>query len=112
MDPSLSWDEDKDKLENWIEENRLGTDPKKADTDGDGVNDKDDLFPLDATKSKDTDGDGLADSFEIEKGMNPNSKDSDGDGYYDALCDRNRNKEIFIQIQFQGNSWWTDNWRE
>ena len=110
LDPSLAWDEDKDKLENWIEENRLGTDPNKADTDGDGINDKDDLFPLDASKSKDTDGDGLADSYETARGMNPNSKDTDGDGYYDAPCDRN--KQIFYTDPVSGNSWWTSNWRE
>jgi gliding motility-associated-like protein len=110
LDPTIAWDDDKDRLENWIEENRLGTDPQKADTDGDGVSDKDDLFPLDATQSSDTDGDGLSDSYENAQGMNPNSKDTDGDGYYDAPCDRN--KEVYYTDPDTGFSWWTDNWRE
>jgi hypothetical protein len=29
------------------EEKTAGTDPLKADTDGDGINDKEDTFPLD-----------------------------------------------------------------
>ncbi|MDC0001052.1 gliding motility-associated C-terminal domain-containing protein [Flavobacteriaceae bacterium] len=110
LDPTIAWDDDKDRLENWIEENRLGTDPQKADTDGDGVNDNLDLFPLDANQSYDSDGDGLSDSYENAQGMNPNSKDSDGDGYYDAPCDRN--KEVYYTDPDTGYSWWTDNWRE
>ncbi|MDB4062446.1 gliding motility-associated C-terminal domain-containing protein [Flavobacteriaceae bacterium] len=110
LDPTIAWDDDKDRLENWIEENRLGTDPQKADTDGDGVNDNLDLFPLDANQSSDSDGDGLSDSYENAQGMNPNSKDSDGDGYYDAPCDRN--KEVYYTDPETGFSWWTDNWRE
>jgi hypothetical protein len=34
------------------EERGRGTDPKKWDTDGDGVNDKDDAYPLDASRSE------------------------------------------------------------
>ena len=110
LDATISWDDDKDRLENWIEENRLGTDPQKADTDEDGVNDNEDLFPLDPNQSFDSDGDGLSDSYETSLGMDPNSKDSDGDGYYDAPCDRT--KEIFYTDPDTGYSWWTDNWRE
>ncbi|MHB1261514.1 MAG: hypothetical protein ACYC2H_07340 [Thermoplasmatota archaeon] len=43
-------DPDGDGLTNGQEE-ALGTDPTKADTDGDGVNDKDDPFPLDPTRN-------------------------------------------------------------
>ena len=110
LDATISWDDDKDRLENWIEENRLGTDPQKADTDEDGVNDNEDLFPLDPNQSFDSDGDGLSDSYETSLGMDPNSKDSDGDGYYDAPCDRT--KQIFYTDPDTGYSWWTDNWRE
>lgn len=42
-------DPDGDGLTNGQEE-ALGTDPTKADTDGDGVNDKDDPFPTDPTR--------------------------------------------------------------
>ncbi|MDC3368682.1 gliding motility-associated C-terminal domain-containing protein [Flavobacteriaceae bacterium] len=110
LDPTISWDDDKDRIENWIEENRLGTDPQNPDTDGDDVNDNEDLFPLDPNQSFDSDGDGLSDSYEISLGMKPNSKDSDGDGYYDAPCDRT--KQIFYTDPDTGYSWWTDNWRE
>ncbi len=44
-------DIDNDGLYNW-EEDKLGTDPRKYDTDGDGYNDKDDAFPLDGRRFK------------------------------------------------------------
>lgn len=42
-------DDDNDGLSD-SEESAHGTDPKKADTDGDGYNDKADVFPLDTTR--------------------------------------------------------------
>ena len=39
----------------------MNSDPKLADTDGDGVNDGDDAFPLDALEDSDSDGDGVGD---------------------------------------------------
>ena len=42
-------DIDNDGLFNW-EEEILGTDPKKYDTDGDGVGDKDDFYPVDPSR--------------------------------------------------------------
>jgi len=53
-------------------EKQLGTDPLKADTDGDGVSDGDEVLkygtnPLNA----DTDGDGFKDGVEIKNGYNP-----------------------------------------
>ncbi|MBI5077514.1 hypothetical protein HZB94_04000 [Candidatus Falkowbacteria bacterium] len=45
-------DDDNDGLTD-AEEALKGTDKNKADTDGDGVNDKEDKYPLDAKKSKD-----------------------------------------------------------
>lgn len=48
-------DEDADGLSAY-EESILGTDPTLWDTDGDGVNDLDDAFPLDPTESADSDG--------------------------------------------------------
>ena len=72
-----------------IEEGYLGTDPNNPDTDGDGINDGDevgndgsvdegDTNPLDA----DTDDDGLADGAENEP--NPLDADSDDDGILDG----------------------------
>ncbi|WP_457753383.1 hypothetical protein [Thermococcus sp.] len=65
------------------EELELGTDPFNADTDGDYLLDgwelKLDTNPL----SKDTDGDGLSDYQEVSQGTNPLKKDTDGDGFDD-----------------------------
>ena len=110
LDPKLSWDDDKDKLENWVEMAFLNTDPNNSDTDGDGVDDFDDAFPNDPDYKLDTDGDGLADAYEdATVGLNKNLKDSDGDGYYDAPC--NRDKMVLFTDNY-GNSWYEPNWRE
>lgn len=92
-DPNGSADDDNDGLTN-TEEGTLGTDPKKADTDGDGKNDKTEVGsdlskPLDTDKDTkidalessilDADNDGVVDEKDAEDG-NPNN-DSDGDGY-------------------------------
>jgi len=45
-----------------VQEFEKGTDPTKADTDEDGVNDDIDLFPLDADDWADADGDGIGDN--------------------------------------------------
>lgn len=42
-------DMDNDGLYNWVEGSK-GTDPRKYDTDGDGVSDKEDVYPLDPKK--------------------------------------------------------------
>ena len=68
------------------------------DTDGDGVRDIDDAFPLDNTEWLDTDGDGqgnnadsdddddgLSDDEELILGTNPLNADTDGDGTPDAV---------------------------
>ena len=53
------------------------TDPKLADTDGDGLTDLDELntFNTEPTKA-DTDDDGFSDSTEISSGSNPKNSDS------------------------------------
>ena len=74
------------------EEAEKGTDPKKADTDGDGVNDGDEVKngtdPLKADTPeepvKDSDGDGVTDEQEAADGTDPNKADSDGDGLSDG----------------------------
>jgi len=58
-----------------VEEQKLGTDPLKWDTDGDGKNDKEDAFPLDASEWNDSDHDGIGDNKEV---------DDDNDG----VCDQ------------------------
>lgn len=61
-------------------------DPLKADSDGDGLNDGDevDLYGTSPFVA-DTDGDGLDDFAEIAMGLDPDSADSDRDGLSDAL---------------------------
>ena len=101
-------DPDEDGLEN-SDEQLLGTDPTLADTDGDGMTDKEevdhflDLDPttmdtdgdfltdteeLNETKTDptkaDTDNDGLSDFMEILKGYNPLMADTDGGGVIDG----------------------------
>ncbi|NIP91972.1 MAG: hypothetical protein GWO24_00215, partial [Akkermansiaceae bacterium] len=81
-----------------------GTDPKDADSDGDGLSDGDEVNgtlnrftgvftggalpnpPGDPTDplDKDTDGDGLSDKFEIDNDTNPALADTDGGGVDDG----------------------------
>ena len=56
-----------------------------VDSDGDGINDADDLFPDDARGGLDADGDGMADEWEVLVGLDPNDasdaeSDTDDDG--------------------------------
>ncbi len=77
-------DKDGDGLLN-SEEKQLGTDPKVADTDGDGLSDGDEakVYFTDPLKA-DTDGDGISDADEVLKyKTNPLKADSDGDGIND-----------------------------
>ena len=82
---SGSADADLDGLTN-DEEKQLGTDPHKADTDGDGLSDGNEVnnFKTDPLKA-DSDGDGLKDGDEVNTSKtDPNNADSDGDGLNDA----------------------------
>ncbi len=69
--PSENQDSDKDGIADEDEILRTGTDPKKADTDGDGINDGVEVIyrmnPLDA----DMDNDGLNDGQEVAQGSDP-----------------------------------------
>jgi hypothetical protein len=81
----LTDDPDEDGLTN-DQELQAGTDQNNPDTDGDGLNDGDELriYRTDPKKF-DTDGDGLFDNDEIQTWKtNPNNADSDGDGYQDG----------------------------
>jgi outer membrane protein OmpA-like peptidoglycan-associated protein len=68
------------------EEEQLGTDPNKADTDGDGLSDGDEVNKYYTNPLKaDSDGDGLSDKDEIVVyNTNPNKADTDGDGLSDG----------------------------
>jgi outer membrane protein OmpA-like peptidoglycan-associated protein len=68
------------------EEKQLGTNPDKVDTDGDGLNDGDEVNKYHTNPLKvDSDGDGLSDKDEVViNKTNPNKADSDGDGLSDG----------------------------
>lgn len=77
-------DADGDGLTN-LEERATLTNPRVADTNGDGLNDAAETTT--DTLLADTDGDGLSDGAEINGvpvATNPNNTDSDGDGIGDA----------------------------
>jgi uncharacterized repeat protein (TIGR02543 family) len=90
-------DDDADGLTNYQEIVEYGTDPTKPDTDGDGLKDKIDAFPLDPAETLDTDHDGIGDNFDTDDdgdglsdvdeiatyGTDPKRADSDGDGLSD-----------------------------
>lgn len=89
-DNGAAGDPDADNLGN-LDEQAAGTDPNLADTDGDGINDNDELNthgtdPLVA----DSDGDGILDGEEVIEGADgfitdPNLADTDGDGFTDSV---------------------------
>ena len=76
-------DNDADGLTN-KEEQELGTNKNKKDTDGDGLADN---VEINDTKTdplkKDTDGDTLGDGYELDLGLDPLKTDSKGDGIND-----------------------------
>jgi outer membrane protein OmpA-like peptidoglycan-associated protein/opacity protein-like surface antigen len=78
-------DDDNDGLTN-AQERRLGTNPKVADTDGDGLSDGDEVKIYHTNPLRmDTDGDGLSDGDEVLKyHTDPLKYDTDGDGLSDG----------------------------
>lgn len=78
-------DRDNDGLSNWAEVYVYETDPNRADTDGDGLSDGDEIRDGLNPRSHDSDGDGLADGDEVLHGTNPRLQDSDGDTLPDGL---------------------------
>lgn len=82
---SGSADPDEDGLSNALEK-ELGTDPRRKDSDGDGLSDGDEFnrYKTDPKKS-DSDGDGSPDGEEANiAGTDPAKADSDGDGLTDT----------------------------
>ncbi|MCF6190597.1 MAG: OmpA family protein [Cocleimonas sp.] len=98
LDAEDDLDQDSDGLSDTLEA-KLNTDPKKKDTDGDGINDAEEvgadvkspldsdldgiIDALDTVDDSDTDNDGLTDAQEAKLGSNPNKVDSDNDGIND-----------------------------
>jgi len=78
-------DNDGDGLTNGYEE-KIGTDPNKADTDGDGLSDYDEVTKYMTGPTKpDSDNDGLSDGDEVTKyHTDPLKADTDGDGLNDG----------------------------
>ena len=62
----------------------VGTSPLEADTDGDGLDDGQELAIGTDPLSADTDGDGIGDWAEVAAGTDPTLADTDGDGLDDA----------------------------
>ena len=76
-------DTDSDGLEDGEEVNQYGTDALKADTDEDGLSDGREVqLGTDALRA-DSDNDGLTDVREVQLGTNPKIADTDGDGVKD-----------------------------
>ncbi|MDX1521808.1 MAG: protein kinase, partial [Anaerolineae bacterium] len=83
----LEADDDLDRLKNG-EELANGTRLDQADSDGDGIQDFDEINTYDTEPMvPDTDYDGLLDGQEIQLGLNPKLADSDGDGETDTVDD-------------------------
>lgn len=88
-------DDDNDGLSD-AEEAKLGTDPLKWDTDGDGINDKDDPFPLDASRGgKDYDRDGTPDIVD---------QDADNDGIVKSIDVNDTNLGPIVSVTSENNA--------
>jgi hypothetical protein len=80
---ALVADADRDGLVDACEQ-EYGSDPKKPDTDGDGLTDGDEVRKHKSDPTKfDTDGDGLTDGDEVKLKTSPSSPDTDGDSLND-----------------------------
>ncbi|MGB7874521.1 MAG: hypothetical protein WBL25_09065 [Anaerolineales bacterium] len=86
-------DPDGDGLNNWQEHER-GTKPNKEDSDGDTLNDNDEIAVHHTNPTvSDSDGDGLPDGWEVEYGFNPNDAGGENGGSGDPDLDGLSNKE-------------------
>ena len=69
-----------DNIELWTH----GSDPRFDDTDGDGLSDPDEITLGTSIRNPDSDGDGLLDGWEIANGFNPLSQPNEGEADGDA----------------------------
>ena len=76
------------------EEVTAKTDPLKKDTDGDGLDDGEEVTNKTDPLKKDTDGDGIDDGKEVTNKTDPLKKDTDGDGLDDGAEDKNGNGKV------------------
>lgn len=77
-------DSDGDGMSDYEEVRLHGSDPTKTDTDGDNLTDFEEVTYFHSSPVKvDTDGDGVTDEIEVSRGSNPRSPDSDNDGLND-----------------------------
>lgn len=85
LDAPASGDNDNDGLTN-LEEQTIGTDPTRADTDGDTLTDGSEVKTHHSSPTnRDSDGDGLDDGSEVNTHKtDPTKPDSDGDGTSDS----------------------------
>ena len=73
----------------------FSTNPKKSDTDGDGLSDKDEISKYRTNPIlRDTDKDFLNDGHEVILGLDPTNRDSDSDGYSDGLEVKSRSDPL------------------
>lgn len=87
-------DSDNDTLSDEDEVNIYKTNPEKKDTDGDDLDDAEELKAKTNPNIFDTDNDGLKDGFEVKIKSNPNNMDTDGDGLLDGKAQFLDNKVI------------------
>ena len=104
-DSPIGGDPDGDGLSNF-EENRRGSDPLLADTDGDGLLDGSDTCPaLVDPAQQDSDADGFGDPCDVcPDAFDPAQDDLDGNGTGD-YCDLDDQRIRFVQIGPSGSSW-------
>ena len=98
-------DIDGDGLSN-IQEIELGTDPRKSDTDNDGLSDSDELNIYNTDPlNPDTDEDGLNDGDEVILGLNPLKSDTDDNGVLDSdeYIEQDVNRNRFDNSLFSNN---------
>jgi alpha-tubulin suppressor-like RCC1 family protein len=79
----ITGDQDGDGLETWHEV-QLGTDPRKADTNDDGLLDGAAYRSGESPTNPDMDGDGVSNAVERQHGTDPFRVDSDGDSVNDG----------------------------
>ncbi len=78
-------DTDGDGLSDGEEAKATGTDPRNADSDGDGLDDGQELAARTDPAKADSDGDGMPDGWEVKYGLNPLENDAKGDADRDGL---------------------------